>query len=119
VIINDVELWVEHPRPIPRTCSKHGFFSANGFQEMNSKVEELSSVSFKLKEFRSTLTSITVNGDTSPLPAMSAQLRYASMTATGKEGRFLKKRKVEKEEVWNLLDPDPGSQCRPLLLSSW
>jgi len=52
VIINDVELWVEHPRPIHRTCSKYGFCSANGFQEMKSKVEELSGVSFKLKEFK-------------------------------------------------------------------
>jgi integrase len=39
-------------------------------------------ISFKLKDFRSTLTSVTVNGDMSRLPAMSAQLRHASMTTT-------------------------------------
>ena len=66
----------------PSTQSKDGFYTANGFQEIKAKVEELSGVDFKLKDFRSTLTSITVNGDMSRLPAMSAQLRHASVTTT-------------------------------------
>jgi hypothetical protein len=39
-------------------------------------------VEFKLKDFRPTLTSITVNGDMSLLPAMSAQLRHATIATT-------------------------------------
>jgi hypothetical protein len=45
-------------------------------------VEALSGVSFKLKDFRSTLTSLTVNDDLSRLPAMSAQLRHLDMKTT-------------------------------------
>jgi bisphosphoglycerate-independent phosphoglycerate mutase (AlkP superfamily) len=41
-------------------------------------------VEFMLKDFRSTLTSITVNQDMSRLPAMSAQLRHASIATTQK-----------------------------------
>jgi integrase len=48
------------------------------------KVEKISGVEFKLKDFRSTLTSITVNGDISRLPAMSALLRHASVATTQK-----------------------------------
>lgn len=61
-----------------------GFYSANGFQKIKGKVETLSGVDFKLKDFRSTLTSITVNGDLSRLPAMSAQLRHTNLATTQK-----------------------------------
>jgi integrase/recombinase XerD len=61
-----------------------GFYSANGFRLIKSKIERISGVEFKLKDFRSTLTSITVNGDLSRLPAMSAQLRHASVATTQK-----------------------------------
>lgn len=56
----------------PSTGSKEGFYIVNGFQAIKRKIEELSEISFKLKDFRSTLTSITVNGDMSRLTAMSA-----------------------------------------------
>jgi len=62
--------------------SETGFYTANGLRLIKAKVEKLSRVNFKLKDFRSTLTSVTVNGDMSRLPAMSAQLRHASMTTT-------------------------------------
>jgi hypothetical protein len=39
-------------------------------------------VEFKLKDFRPTLTSITVNGDMSLFPAMFAQLRHANLDTT-------------------------------------
>jgi hypothetical protein len=45
-----------------------------------STLQKPSKVSFKLKDFLSRLTSITMNGDMSRLPAMSAQLRRASVT---------------------------------------
>jgi len=60
------------------------FYSPNAFNVIKRKVEDLSGVSFKLKDFRSTLTSITVNGDLSRLPAMSVQLRHAKMETTQK-----------------------------------
>lgn len=63
---------------------KLGFYSANGFRLTKSKIERISGVEFKIKDFRSTLTSITVNGDLSRLPAMSAQLRHASVATTQK-----------------------------------
>ena len=42
---------------------KTDFYSANGLRQIKTKVEVLSGVDFKLKNFLSTLTSITVNGD--------------------------------------------------------
>jgi len=60
------------------------FYSANGFFSIKQKVEEISGVEFKLKDFRSTLTSITVRGDIGRLPAMSAQLRHNKMETTQK-----------------------------------
>jgi len=62
--------------------SESGYYTANGLRLVKAKVERLSGVKFKLKDFRSTLTSVTVNGDMSRLPAMSAQLRHASVTTT-------------------------------------
>lgn len=58
------------------------FYSANAFNEIKHIVEELSGIEFKLKDFRSTLTTMTVNGDLSRLPAMSAQLRHTNLATT-------------------------------------
>lgn len=59
-----------------------GFYSANAFKKIKKQVEEISGVEFKIKDFRPTLTPITVNGDMSLLPAMSAQLRHANLATT-------------------------------------
>jgi integrase/recombinase XerD len=61
---------------------KDDFYSANAFNEIKVKIEERSGVKFRLKDFRSTLTSITVEGDLSKLPAMSVQLRHNSPITT-------------------------------------
>ena len=58
------------------------FYSANAFNEIKHLVEEMSGIEFKLKDFRSTLTTMTVNGDLSRLPAMSAQLRHTNLATT-------------------------------------
>ncbi len=60
----------------------NAFYSANHFGKVKRDIESLSGVSFKLKDFRPTLTSLTVNGDLSRLPAMSAQLRHSSYSTT-------------------------------------
>ena len=60
------------------------FYSANAFYTIKHEVELASGVDFKLKDFRSTLTSITVNSDMSLLPAMSAQLRHKTVGQTQK-----------------------------------
>jgi hypothetical protein len=60
---------------------RDAFYSANSFKAIKKEVEEASGVNFKLKDFRSTLTSITVYGDMS-LPAMSAQLRHSNLATT-------------------------------------
>lgn len=59
-----------------------GFYTANAFQGTKRSVEELSGVSFRLKNFRSTLTTITLYEDLSRLPAMSAQLRHKYTSTT-------------------------------------
>lgn len=51
-------------------------------KDIKKEVEELSGVKFKLKDFRSTLTSITVNEDISRILAMSAQRRHTNVATT-------------------------------------
>jgi integrase len=58
------------------------FYSHNTFLRIKGKVEEISGVDFRLKDFRPTLTSMTVNGDLSLLPAMTAQLRHLDPKTT-------------------------------------
>ena len=61
---------------------KDEFFAANAFNVIKREVEEASGVSFRMKDFRSTCASMTVNADLSLLPAMSRQLRHSSLTTT-------------------------------------
>lgn len=68
----------------PNVLADNGFYSANRFRMIKEKVAKASGVDFKLKDFRSTLTTITVNGDLSRLGAMSAQLRHESPDTTHK-----------------------------------
>ncbi|MBM3301197.1 MAG: site-specific integrase, partial [Deltaproteobacteria bacterium] len=67
----------------PSLCyGKDAFYTANGFSIAKKKVEKVSGVKFKLKDFRSTLTSMTVKDDLSRLPAMSAHLRHCKLETT-------------------------------------
>lgn len=75
-----------------------GYYSANGIQEIKAKVEELSGVKFKLKDFRPTLTSATVNGDLTLLPLMTAQLRHFDPDTT-KNSYTLMQRGVAGEQL--------------------
>jgi len=87
--LKEREEWL---RKTPKTNSKalfppigygsREFYSHNTFLRIKSKVENDSGVDFRLKDFRSTLTSMTVNGDLSLLPAMSAQLRHSDLKTT-------------------------------------
>jgi integrase len=61
---------------------RNEIFSANCFRKFKHLVVERSGVEFRLKDFRSTLCSLTINADLSRLPAMSAQLRHASVSTT-------------------------------------
>jgi integrase/recombinase XerD len=70
--------------PSIRFGKNNGFHTVQGFLSIKGKVEKLSGVEFKLKDFRSTLTSITVNGNMCRLPAMSAQLRHDKIETTQK-----------------------------------
>jgi integrase len=49
---------------------------------IKAKVERITGISFKIKDFRSTLTTNTINGDLSRLNAMSVQLRHESPNMT-------------------------------------
>lgn len=66
----------------PSIRSKTGFYSRQRFQDIKEDIEGRSGVKFKLKDFRSTLASITVAGDLSRLPAVSAQLRHLDPKTT-------------------------------------
>jgi integrase len=61
-----------------------GFYREQSFWKIKRKVEEISGIEFRLKDFRSTLTTITINGDISRLPAMSVQLRHSKLETTQK-----------------------------------
>ena len=98
---------LDHPALFPslHKDSKDGFYSANGFRMIKARIEETSGVEFKLKDFRSTLTSITVDEDPSLLNSMSVQLRHKNTTTTqrfyartqkGKIGRQLRERPKER-----------------------
>jgi integrase len=61
-----------------------GFYREQSFWKIKRKAEDISGVEFRLKDFRSTLTTITINGDISRLPAMSVQLRHSKLETTQK-----------------------------------
>lgn len=61
---------------------KGNFYSANAFNEIKCLVEKGSGVEFRLKDFRSTLTTMTGRMDLGLLNDMSAQLRHASIETT-------------------------------------
>jgi integrase/recombinase XerD len=84
----------------PRT--RTGYYSANGFREIKAKVERLSGVRFKLKDFRPTLTSATVNGDLKLLPLMTAQLRHKDPNTTKNSYALMQRGVAGKQlrEVW-------------------
>lgn len=69
---------------IPRIHSEIGSYSDKQFRAIKRKIREEAGIPFKLKDFRPTLTTITINGDISRLPAMSGQLRHAKIETTQK-----------------------------------
>lgn len=66
----------------PNFLGKTEFYSANRFNQIMHKIEVASGVDFKLKDFRSTLTTVTINGDMSRVIGMSAQLRHTDPNTT-------------------------------------
>jgi len=64
------------PALFPNVLRESGYYSAQRFRVFKQKIAEASGVDFRLKDFRSTLTTVTVNGDLSRLPAMGMQLRH-------------------------------------------
>jgi integrase len=73
------------------------FHSASSFKSIKKEVEVASGVEFKIKDFRSTLTSITVNGDMGLLPDMSAQLRHSNLATTQRSYRRMQQGVAGKE----------------------
>jgi integrase len=60
------------------------FYTAQGLNGIKQMVEDESGVDFRLKDFRSTLATVTINNDMSRLPAMSLQLRHSKIETTQK-----------------------------------
>jgi integrase len=90
------------PALFPNLLSETGFYSANRFNMIKRKVEELSGVDFKLKDFRSTLTTMTVNGDQSRMIGMTAQLRHIDPNTTPKYYNNIQRGVASKKlrDVW-------------------
>ncbi|NLT37302.1 MAG: tyrosine-type recombinase/integrase [Methanomassiliicoccus sp.] len=86
----------------PNTLSTNGFYSANRFNQIKHKVEVLSGVDFKLKDFRSTLTTITINGDMSRVIGMSVQLGHMDPNTTLKSYNRIERSVARKrlKDVW-------------------
>lgn len=63
---------------------RDGKYSANSWRKIKQRLVKESKVDFRIKDFRSTLTSIVVNEDLSRLPAMSIQLGHAGFGTTQK-----------------------------------
>jgi integrase/recombinase XerD len=59
-----------------------GFYSEKTFNQIKTKVENLSGIHFRLKDFRPTLASRVESHDPNVLPSMSAQLRHSSTKTT-------------------------------------
>lgn len=76
---------------------KDGFFSADCWRCIRVELEEASGVDFMTKDFRSTLTTLTVRDDLSRLPAMSIQLRHASVGTTQKFYADIKRAQAGKQ----------------------
>jgi integrase len=100
--------------PSIRFGKHHGLYSEQGFNSIKGKVEDLSGVDFRLKDFRSTLTTTVVRGDRSRLNAMSAQLRHDNIVTTqrfyegierGAAGRQLRDVYKERPIALDLNDP--------------
>jgi integrase/recombinase XerD len=72
------------PALFPNLLRESGYYSAQRFRVIKQKIVEASGVDFRLKDFRSTLTTVTVNGDLSRLPAMGMQLRHQNPETIGK-----------------------------------
>jgi integrase len=76
---------------------KDGFFSTDCWRCIRVELENESGVDFMTKDFRSTLTTLTVKDDLSRLPAMSVQLRHASVGTTQKYYADIKRAQAGKQ----------------------
>jgi len=62
----------------------NSFYSANTWWEIKDELVKATDIKFRIKDWRSTITSITVNEDLSRLPDMSVQLGHANIGTTQK-----------------------------------
>jgi integrase len=59
-----------------------GFYSSNAFRKLKKEVQELSGVEFKLKDFRPTYATMTVELDPNLLPDVSTMLGHSNIKTT-------------------------------------
>lgn len=68
---------------IPNLSSgKDKVYSSNHFRRLKKELEEATGIKFKLKDFRSTFASLTVQKDSSLMPEVSQQLGHSSLVTT-------------------------------------
>lgn len=71
---------LDAPALFPCLNNGTGYYSDKRFQIFKGKIAKASGVDFTLKDFRSTLCTLTIKGDLSREPAMSVQLRNEPRT---------------------------------------
>lgn len=77
-------------------------YTLKQIREIKRKVEAASGVQFYLKDFRSTLASMTIEGNLSRLKPVSLQLRHTSVTTTEKYYARIREGEIEEAigDVW-------------------
>jgi integrase len=64
------------------TTGKDMCYSSNHFRKLKKRLQEASGIKFKIKDYRSTFASLTVQRDSSLLPEVSQQLGHSSVVTT-------------------------------------
>jgi integrase len=64
------------------TAGKDGIYSSNHFRKQKKLLQEVTGIQFKLKDYRSTFASLTIQKDSSLMPEVSQQLGHSSLVTT-------------------------------------
>jgi integrase len=90
---------------IPNTDKgkKNDFFSSNAFRVLKARVEKVSVVKFRIKDFRSTYAQMNLDRDPTLLPDVSKFLGHATTKTTEEHYGRIKDRTAFRrlEQVWN------------------
>lgn len=77
-------------------------YSSNNIRRVCRRISEVAGIQFRMKDFRSSLASITISDDLSRLKAVSLQLRHSQLATTERYYAKIQRDRVKKEigSVW-------------------